>query len=231
MKTSYILLALVAIITLTGMVATDVLFKQQYEKINWSNPYQQFDHRTIPIASHVVIEGAPTSEIIVERGKYTRDSAQVSLLPSMANSFRSRKQGDTLFISYLMNYDGQSRNPRNDVEYELPAGMVLRLPDLQSLRVTNARLTVRNISPENLRLTVQNTRLRTQKLSVSNAFVLTASHNSFASIGNDRFNSLQTVIQDSSGVQLIDCQIDKFSKQVSPRAEMQLRGRALIWLK
>ncbi|GAB2563675.1 hypothetical protein [Spirosoma aerophilum] len=231
MKTSYILLAILAIITLTGMVATDLLLLQQYEKMDWSNPYQQFDRRVVPIASHVVIEGAPTSEIIVETGKYTRDSAQVFLLPSMANSFRSRKQGDTLFISYLMNYDGERRNPHNDIEYELPAGLVLRLPDLKSLRVTNGRLTLRNSHLNQLTLSLQNTRLRTQKLTVADDFALTASQNSFAKLGPDQYKSLRAVVQDSSGIQLNDSQIDVFKKELSPKADIHLNGRALTWMK
>ena len=147
MKTSHILIALIAVITLTGMIATDVLLKQQYDKIDWSNPYQDFERRPLPAAKHLVIEGAPTSEIIIER---SADSTQALLLPSMANSYRTRQRDDTLFVSFRMNYDGESRDPHNDIGYELPAGMVLRLPDLQSLRITNGRLTLRKFKPAQL---------------------------------------------------------------------------------
>jgi hypothetical protein len=228
MKTSHILLAIVVLVTLSGMVATDVLLKQQYDQVDWKNPYQDFVKRTVPVAGHVIIEGAPIAEIMVEQ---STDTAQVLLLPSMANSFRSRKQGDTLFISYLMNYDGESRNPHNDIEYELPAGLVLRLPDLQSLRVTNGRLTIQDSRLNQLVLSLQNTRLRTHQLAVSNGFTLTASQNSFVKLGPDQYKSLQLMVQDSSGIQLNDTQIDVFTKQVSPKAEVQLRGRALTWLK
>lgn len=227
MKTSHILLAILAVVTLTGMVATDVLLKQQYEKIDWSNPYQDFERRAVPSAKHIVIEGAPTAEIVVERSP---DPAQALLLPSMANSYRARRQGDTLFVSFTMNYDGQPRRPQNDVDYELPAGMVLRLPNLQSLRITNGRLTLRRFKSEQLLVSLQNTRLRTDGLSVANAFVLNADQDSYALLGPDQYQSLQLTVRDSSGVQLNDTQTGRLSTDVSPRAEMQLRGRALRWL-
>lgn len=67
MKTSHILLTIVAVVTLTGMVATDVLLKQQYDKVDWSDPYQDFDRRTLPSAKHWIIDSAPTDEIMVEQ--------------------------------------------------------------------------------------------------------------------------------------------------------------------
>lgn len=228
MKTSYILLAVIAFITLTGMVATDVLLKQQYDKLDWSNPYQSFEQRTLPIAKHVIIEGAPVAEIIVEKSLKT---AQTLLLPSMANSYKCRKSGDTLFVSYRMNYDGQSRDPHHDIDYKLPVGMVLRLPDLQSLSITNGRLTVNNFETEQLAISLQNSRLFTSKLTVSNSFSLTAGQNSFAILESDRYQTLAAVVKDSSGVKLIDSQVNEFKSQLSPKAEIQLKGQALKWLK
>ncbi|QDK80447.1 hypothetical protein EXU85_18285 [Spirosoma sp. KCTC 42546] len=228
MKTSYILLAIVAVMALTGMVATDVLLKQQYDKIDWTNPYQEFEHRALPTAKHIRIEAAPVAEIIVEP---STDTTQVSLLPSMANSYRARLHNDTLFISFLMNYDGNVRNPHNDIGSELPPGMVLRLPDLQSLYITNGRLTVRKFKSEKLAISIQNSRLRTNKLDVLNLFDLTVRNNSFAELGPDHYQSLHTIAHDSSGVQLNNTQINAFNKELSPQAEIYLRGQAMKWLK
>lgn len=227
MKTSHILLAIIAIITLTGMVATNVLLKQQYEKIDWSDQYQDFGRLTVPAARHLVIKGAPTAEIIVE---HSTDTAQALLLPSMANSFSTRQRGDTLFVSFTMNYDDEPRNPRSDSYNELPPGLLLRLPDLQSLHVTNSRLTLRKFSPAQLTVSLQSTRLRTNDLNVTGLFALTADQNSFAVLGPDRYQSLRLAVRDSSGAQLNDTQMEQFLPDVSPKAEVQLRGRALRWL-
>ncbi|GAB3043157.1 hypothetical protein [Spirosoma pulveris] len=228
MKTSHILLAVLAIITLSGMVASDVLLKQQYDKLDWSDPYQDFAHRALPVAKHLVIEAAPIAEIIVEPVK---DTAQVMIWPNMANSYKARKQGDTLFVTFTMDYEGESRNPHDDIGYPLATGLVLRMPYLESLQIANGRLTIRKFIPEQLAVSLQNSRLLTDKLGVNGLFQLTARQNSFAVVGADHYKSLAAVVQDSSGVQLNDSEIDTFTKQVSSKAEIQLRGRALKWVK
>ena len=226
MKTSHILLAIIAIVTLTGMVATDVLLKQQYEKINWSDPYQNFERRTLPSVKHWIIEGAPTDEIIIER---SAGQAQALVQPDRVKFFRVRQQSDTTYIAFTPDYDG-SHEPRNEADRELGAGLVLRLPDLQSLRITNGRLTVRERTVSALAVHLENTRLRTNFLVVNGPMILTESRNSFAVLGTDRYQSLQLTVRDSSGVQLNDTQTETFTPEASPRAEVRLRGRALRWL-
>ena len=226
MKTSHILLAIVAVVTLTGMVATDVLLKQQYDRIDWSDPYQNFERRTVPSATHWVIEGAPTDEIIIERSAHT---AQALVNNERSKFFRVRQRGDTAYVAFTPNYNG-SHEPKNEADRELGVGLVLRLPDLQSLRITNGRLTLRERTVSTLAIELENTRLRTNYLTVNGPMTLTASRNSFAVLGADRYQSLQTIVRDSSGVQLNDTQTETFSSNVSPKAEVQLRGRALRWL-
>ena len=227
MKTSSILLALIAVITLTGMVATDVLLKQQYNKVDWKNPYQDYEKRSLPTAKHWVIEGTPTEEIIIEGSS----SPQVWLTPKQAKFYRIQQQGDTVFVAFTPDYAGEQSQPRDAVDRKLYNAVVLRLPGLQTLRIKNGRLTLSELTKDKLSITLQNSRLRTHKLAIAGAFDLTASQNSFAVLGPDRYGSLQTVIQDSSGVQMNDTQAITFTKQLSPKAEIQLRGQALKWLK
>lgn len=227
MKTSHIILAIIILVTLTGMVATDVLLKQQYDKVDWSNPYQEYEKRPLPTAKHWVIEGTPRAEIIVEQGT---TPAQVLVKPDLIKFYRIRQQSDTLFVGFTLEND-QSEPPRNATDYELGAGLVLRLPDVQSLRITNGRLTLRKSTLTNVTVSLLNSRLRTNGLTVKDRFDLTASQNSFAILGPDSYGSLRTVIQDSSGVRMNDTQALTFTKQVSPNAEVQLRGQALKWLK
>lgn len=227
MKTSHILLVIITFLTLTGMVATNVLLKQQYEKIDWSDRYQDFDHRAVPSARHWVIEAAPVAEVIIEKNP----AAQILLLPSMANSYRTRQQGDTVFVSFTMNYDGASRDPHESAGYELPAGFVLRLPELESVRITNGRLTVRNFATDQLTINAQNSRLRTDSLTITGPVDLSVSQNSLAILGADTYKSLRVVVRDSSGLQLNNTQTESLASEVSSKADVQLRGRALQWLK
>lgn len=228
MKTSHILLAIIAFVALTGMVATDVLLKQQYDKIDWSNPYQDYKKRSLPTAKHWVIEGTPTNEIIVVKSAST---PQALIAPELAKFYQTRQQGDTVFVAFTPDYSGYQSRPRDAADRELYTAVVLRLPSLQTLRVKNGRLTLSELTKENLQVTLQNSRLRTDKLAITGAFDLTASQNSFAVLGPDRYGSLQANIQDSSGVQLNDTQANTLTKQVSPKAEIRLRGQALKWLK
>lgn len=187
MKTSHVLLSAVAVVTLTGMIATDVLLKQQYDKIDWSDPYQDYEKKPLPPARHVVIASAPVAEVVLETSRVS----QALLLPAMAQSYQTHQRGDTLFIDFTMNYDGGLRNPRNDVDRELPAGLVLRLPDLQSLRVSNGRLTLGKRTADGLVIALENTRLRTNGLVVNGFMTLTGSRNSFAVLGADRYSTLR----------------------------------------
>lgn len=226
MKTSYVLLAVLLLVTLTSMVATNVLLKQQYEKIDWNNPYQMLDQQTLPPVSNLVIEGAPTVEIIIEQSNTT----QALVDPKLAKFLRIRQQNDTAYVSFTPDYEG-TRPPRSDADFQIGEDLVLRLPNLQSLRVTNGRITLRKRTTNALSIDLQNTRLRTSGLIVNGPVTLITSRNSVAVLGADRYESLRAVVRDSSGIQLNNTQTNVFTPEVSPRAEVQLRGKALRWLK
>ncbi|MBC7777684.1 MAG: hypothetical protein H7246_19775 [Phycisphaerae bacterium] len=225
MKTSYVLLATVAAVTLTGLVATDVLLKQQYDKIDWSDRYRTFERRALPSARHLVIEAAPVAEIIVE--KNARPHALVDA--AYVGFYRTRQRGDTLFVTLTPDFDGRN-DPKNNASAELRTGLVLRLPGLQSLRVRNGRLTIRDFTLNQLAVSLRGSRLRTNQLTVRDSFTLTESGNSFAVLGADRYQSLRVAVRDSSGLQLDNAEAGSFTAEVSPKAEVQLRGRALRWL-
>jgi len=225
MKTSYILLVALLLVTLTGMVATDVLLKQQYQKIDWNDPYQTFDRRDLPSVRNLVIEGSPISEIVIEQS----NTAQALVEPEQAKFLRIRQQNDTAYIAFTPDYEG-TREPRNDANDELGADLVLRLPNLQSLRVTDGRVTLRKRTANALTINLKNTRLRTNGVVVNGPVTLTGSQNSVAVLGTDRYESLRAVVLDSSGIQLNNTQTSVFMPQLSPRADVQLRGQALRWL-
>lgn len=228
MKTSHILLALITVVTLTGMVTTDLLLKQQYDRTDWRNTYQDFEKRDLPKARHWVIEGTPTSEIIVVK---TIDKPQALIAPDKIKFYRVRLQGDTAFVSFTPDYSGYQNSPQGDAGRELGAQLILRLPSFQALTVENARLTLSNLSTDSLTVSLSQSRLRTHKVAISGRFRLNAAQNSFAMLGLDQYKSLQAVVADSSGMQLNDSRVDAFVRTVSPKAEIQLKGQALKWLK
>ncbi|MBD2753521.1 hypothetical protein [Spirosoma validum] len=226
MKTSHILLSIITVITLTGMVATDVLLKQQYTKIDWGNPYQNFDRRALPIAKHLVIDATPTVEVIVEKSA----NSQALLSPEMARAYHMRQQGDTLFLSFKTDEKGKYQSPRDNSWGKLGVGVVLRMPAIENLRVKDGCLTLQKLTAGPLTVSLQNTRLRTEKVDSKGDLELIESQNSFAMLGADHYQSLRITVQDSSGIQVNDSQIDTFAASVSPKAEVQLRGKSLKWL-
>ncbi|MVM30578.1 hypothetical protein GO755_11085 [Spirosoma sp. HMF4905] len=228
MKTSYILLAIIVFVTLTGMVATDVMLKQQFEKIDWKNPYQEFVQRALPTAKHWVVEGTPTEEIIVVK---TVAKPLALIDPDLVKFYRIRQQGDTVFVAFTPDDRGYQNEPREDATRELGVRLVLQLPSPQTMQIKNARLTLREFVTDKLVVSLRKSRLRTSKLAVSESFTLIANQNSFAALGNDQVKSLQATVGDSSGIWLNNTQIDSFKLQASPKAQLDLQGEALKWLK
>lgn len=228
MKTSNLLLATIALVTLTGMIATNVLLKQQYQKIDWQNPYQDYDKRTLPTARHWVVEGSPVREILVEK---STGSAQALLEPEYAKFYQIRQQGDTAFVALTPDYSGYQRQPGDVADYELQVGLVLRVADIQTLRVKTGRLTLTNLATDKLQIALQNSRLRTRNLTITGSFDLQESGGSFATLGTGRLASLQALVGDSSGVQLNNTDVANLNLQASPKAKVDLRGQALKWVK
>lgn len=228
MKTSYILLATVALVTLTGMVATDVLLKQQYEKIDWKNPYQNFEKRTLSTASHWVIEGAPTDEIQLIK---TGDKPQALIHPEYVKFYRVRQQGDTAYVAFTPDYNNYHNEPIEDADHELPVRLVLRVPQVKTIRTKNARLTVADLATNQIQIQLENSRLLTRKLAVQGTLDLRESHNSFALFGSDQLALLQLTIQDSSGVELDNAQLGDLSVNASSKAKVYFQGKALKWIK
>lgn len=229
MKTSHILLIVIALVTLTGMVATDVLLKQQYDRIDWRNPYQNFEKRDLPTARHWVIEGVPTAEIVVLE---TVDIPQALVAPDYAKFYRTQQRGDTVTVKFTPDFDGRKGEPRSDADHELNVQVVLRLPKFQTIQVKDGRVTLSELKKDSLRVTLQNSRLRTVGVGISGSFSVTAGSNSYAALGpKDNYKSVQAMVQDSSGIWLDDTPVETFSVQPSPKAEVKLNGRALKWVK
>ncbi|WP_020606265.1 hypothetical protein [Spirosoma spitsbergense] len=227
MKTSYILLTILALVTLTGMVATDVLLKQQYNTIDWRNPYQQFDTRRLPTARHWVIEGTSTTEIVVLE---SADKPQALIAPDFTRYYHTQQQGDTVFVTFTPDDTSYQLDPREDASRELGVRLVLRLPALQTLRIKDGRVTLSELKKDSLWVIVQNSRLRTAGGKL-NSFSVVARQNSFITMGPNQYGSIQATVQDSSGIWLNDTQVNNFTVQASPKADVQLKGRALSWLK
>lgn len=243
MKTSHYLLIAAILITLTGMVATDVLLKREYEKIDWSDPYQFFARRALPTARHVVITGTPSRDIIVETGQVItvdmpRQSAhnepvrmaQALVAPEDSLFFRSHMQHDTLYISFDPDATIQG-SPRVEAWADKRVGALIRLPAIQSLTAIDARVKLPQLTVPSLDVTLQNSYLNTFAIAVLGSFRLVERQNSLAELSGGNYKTVNVVVQDSSAVHLNNTQIDAFSPTLSERAEVQFKGKATRWVK
>ncbi|QJD79916.1 hypothetical protein [Spirosoma rhododendri] len=226
MKTSYYLLIAAILITLTGMVTTDVLLKREYEKIDWSNPYQFFARRPLPAAKHIVIEGTQSRDILVETGP----QAQALVAPEDSLFFSFRMQHDTLHVSFNPDTADHQR-PIQTVWNSRLTGLVLRLPAFVSVNGINTRLTIQDRTQPTLDVSLQNSVLFANKLTASPSLRLTETQNSFAILRSGSYKAVEVTVQDSSEIHLDGTRIDAFTSTLSDRAEVRLTGQANRWVK
>jgi len=223
MKTSIKLLCLLAIVTLTGMLSVNTLLLQQFDKIDWSNPYQNFTVKPLPPLRHVRISGTPDFEIKLERSA----SAQALLYPDLSGHiFKTTQRGDTLLVTFTTKGDGWDGPIDSELIYN-PLGLVLHLPELSSLYANNVRVTVSGFDTPQLSLTAHHARLLTEKMRVTGTLAVQTENHGFALIRADTCGTLRATLRDSSSMNLSDVRPAHLITRVAPRAELRLRGQQL----
>ncbi len=222
MKTSIKLLGLLAAVTLTGMVSINSLLKRQYDKIDWSNPYQNFTAKPLPSLKHVRISGTPDYEIKIERSA----TPQALLDPDMkGHIFKTEQRGDTLLVTFTTK--GNGWDGPIDGESDGLVGLVLHLPELSSLFANNVRITVSGFETPQLNLTAHHARLLTEKMRVNGTLTVQTENHGFALIRADTCGILRATLRDESSMNLSDVRPAHLITRVAPRAELRLRGQQL----
>lgn len=222
MKTSIKLLGLLAVVTLTGMASINSLLFRQYDKIDWSNPYQNFTTKALPALKHVRISGTPDFEIKLERSV----SAQALLDPDLSGHlFKTEQRGDTLLVTFSTT--GSGLDGPIDGESDGLVGLVLHLPELSSLYANNARVTVSGFESPQLSLTAHHARLLTEKMRIKGTLTVQTENQGFALIHADTCGTLRASLHDSSSMNLSDVRPAHLITKVAPGAELRLRGQQL----
>ena len=223
MKTSIKLLCLLAVITLTGMLSVNGLLKQQYDRIDWSNPYQDFVIKPLPVLRHVRISGTPEYGIRIQQGA----KSQALLGPELnASVLEISQQGDTLLVTF--NKKGSNWDGPIDSEWDnYHTGLVLNLPALSSLYVNNVRANVSGFETDQLSLTAHHARLRTEKIRVPGQLTVQTEKRAFAILDADTCGILRVTVRDLSGANLEKVRPDRLITNVAPGAELRLKGNQL----
>ena len=227
MKPSTILLALVALVGLSGMVANNLLLKQKYDKINWSRPYPTFRRQALPnTIRHVVIETFPVASVVIEAG----DTARILVKPDLAIHLKTQQRADTLFVQFMPPGELSSGGFRPRDMFSIPkegVGLVLHLRELRSLTATDTWLALKRFRPETLAITLNHSRLEALLVSTVGGCRLAVNRGSWAQLGPNRFGSLAVSAPDSGLVQLLGTTAGVFTKTIAPSASVSLQGGAL----
>lgn len=224
MKTSIKLLCLLAVVTLTGMLSINHLLKQQYDKIDWNNPYQNFRIKLLPNIQHVRISGMPDAyEVRVQQGA----KPQVLLNPEIkASAVEITQKGDTLLV--IVNKKGDGWDGPIDKDWNsYQAALVLNLPALSSLYANNVRAKVSGFDTDQMSLTAHQALLTTEKIRVSGQLTVQTENRAFASLGADTCGTLRVTMRDSSGLNLDGIRPGLLLTDVAPKAELRLKGQQL----
>jgi hypothetical protein len=223
MKTSFKLLCLLAVVTLTGMLSVDGLLKQQYDRIDWSNPYQDFKPQPLPALRHLRISGTPGCVIHLQQSP----KPQALLDPGLTgHRFATTQKGDTLTVLVETKDNGLDGPINTEWDFYRPA-LVLNLPALSSLYVKNVRTKISGFETNQLSLTAHHARLMTEKLRVSSTLTVQTENGAFAILNADSCGILRATVRDSSGVNLADIRPGRFLHTVAPKGEIRVRGQQL----
>ncbi len=223
MKTSIKLLCLLAVVTLTGMLSVDGLLKQEYDKIDWSNPHQGFTIKPLPALRHVRISGTPGFVILLQKDA----TAQALLDPDLnGHRFTTTQRGDTLLVVLETKDTGWDGPIDNEWDFYRTA-LVLNLPALSSLFVNNVRVKVNGFETDQLSLTAHHARLITEKIRVSGTLSVQTENRAYATLNTDTCGILRATVRDSSGLNMDGIRPGRFISDIAPKGEIRLRGHQL----
>lgn len=225
MKTSLLLFLVSIGIVVMGLVSYNVLLKKEYDKIDWSNPYQFYKPLPIRAVSYLVLNGNPYHEFLIEY--HEKPAALVR--PEDSSAVKYRQEGDTLFIDYKP-LERYSVKPKLITARSLPTRIVVRLPTLKQIIATKGHLVVQNFDTDSLTLNMSFTRLTLFKVKVRQHAQILLQKESFAEFFDGPFNRMKLHVRDDSGFDLHDAKIIQFEPVISDKSEVRLSGQALKWL-
>jgi hypothetical protein len=226
MKTSIKLLILTACVALTGLVSVNALLKKEYDRIDWSNPYQNFIREAIPPLRHVRVIGYPTAQVLVRQDPTPSIMADPNISRAL---WQTSQRGDTL----LLDFSTTGFTPISPVQ-EIwsnwatnQAEIVLNLPRLASLDVSHTQIVLDEFLSENLNLTSNHALLHTKRLRIPGTLTVRAENGAIIQLNADSCRVLSLFVQDSSRVQLGNIRPTSIRPVLEPRAELWLSGNQL----
>jgi hypothetical protein len=147
MKKSNLFLMTLGLITIVGMFITNVLLKNEYVKIDLTDPYKNYI--SVPAESYSVLDISGSNGYPIEIvHKKTND---IKVLRSRLDHFKSNLRNDTLFIQFT------GSNIPMDQRYHssTPAGIVIEKNTLTTIVSTNTHNRISGFTNQDLKLVLK----------------------------------------------------------------------------
>jgi hypothetical protein len=138
MKLSTTILCTMLVLFATSLLATNILFKRQYDQLDRSDMYWNYNKILERPFRHLIIEGGNVTNIVFKQNK----KCSVRLLDYWGgyqkDSVKAYTRGDTLHIKFLNKYDNLMSKSwmENNVLVRIAA------PELLSIQGVNTNLTL-----------------------------------------------------------------------------------------
>lgn len=144
MKKSNLFLMALGLVIITGMYATNVILKKEYQKIDLTNPYKNYVSVDFSSYAVLAISGSNGYPIEIVHKKIN----DVKVLRSRLDHFKSILKNDTLFIQFT----GSNISMEQGFHGNTPPGIIIQKNALSSIIISNTYNRVFGFSNQDLKL-------------------------------------------------------------------------------
>lgn len=149
MKTSNKLVLLLAILIVGGLFVSNYQLKKQFDSIDPSDPYWEFQVLELPNFHHVKIKGGNLMQTVIVRG----DKSNVMRNGNLKDWLNAAVKNDTLFVDFT---DHVKTTRQRVSDTMIDEKIIISITDLQSLTASKANVEIRNSSAPNLKILAKN---------------------------------------------------------------------------
>ncbi|MDF1699086.1 MAG: hypothetical protein P1U56_24750 [Saprospiraceae bacterium] len=224
MKSSNILLLVLCIIVLSGMIYTNVVLKNEFQKIDLSDNLKNYISHSMESFSILEIKGSNGYPIEINKGN-TND---VKVLRSRINHFSQRLFGDTLFIEFT------GSNIPLDQTYSMktPPGIIIEVESLSEIRTSQTYNRISNFSDQDLNITLKNSSITEVVNCNLNILNLCSNDDSqFVFSQNNTVHSLQITMKDNSIGRFEDIEFSTLNHTLDDNVTLVLSKNTFVKLR
>lgn len=147
MKKSNLFITVFGLIILFGMIATNMVLKKEYQKIDLSDPFKNYISITTKPYSVLDISGSNGYPIEI----IYKEIDTIKVLRSRLKHFKSSYRNDTLFIQFTGSNVSMSQRHNSNT----PPGIIIEKNKLSSIHLTDVHNRLSGFSNQDLNLSLK----------------------------------------------------------------------------